>query len=86
MNRILEREALNPTVTRLKVEAPLIARKAEPGQFVILRTDGDGERIPLTVADFDREEGTRHRDLSGGGRNDGKTEPSQARAIGSTTS
>ena len=58
MNRILEREALNPTVTRLKVEAPLIARKAEPGQFVILRTDGDGERIPLTVADFDREEGS----------------------------
>ena len=58
MNRILEREALNPTVTRLKVEAPLIARKAEPGQFVILRTDEDGERIPLTVADYDREEGS----------------------------
>ena len=58
MNRILEREALNPTVTRLKVEAPLIARKAEPGQFVILRTDENGERIPLTVADFDREEGS----------------------------
>ena len=58
MNRILEREALNPTVTRLKVEAPLIARKAEPGQFVILRTDEDGERIPLTVADVDREEGS----------------------------
>ena len=58
MNRILEREALNPTVTRLRVEAPLIARKAEPGQFVILRTDEDGERIPLTVADFDREEGS----------------------------
>ena len=58
MNRILEREVLNPTVTRLKVEAPLIARKAEPGQFVILRTDEDGERIPLTVADFDREEGS----------------------------
>ena len=58
MNRILEREALNPTVTRLMVEAPLIARKAEPGQFVILRTDEDGERIPLTVADFDREEGS----------------------------
>ena len=58
MNRILEREALNSTVTRLKVEAPLIARKAEPGQFVILRTDENGERIPLTVADFDREEGS----------------------------
>ena len=43
MNRILEREALNPTVTRLKVEAPLIARKAEPGQFVILRV-GRGRR------------------------------------------
>ena len=58
MNRILEKTPLNPTVTRMVVEAPLVARKAEPGQFIILRTHEDGERIPLTVADFDREKGT----------------------------
>ena len=57
MNRILEKTPLNPTVTRMVVEAPLVARKAEPGQFIILRTHEDGERIPLTVADFDREKG-----------------------------
>ena len=55
---IVKREELNPTVTRIAVYAPLVARKAEPGQFVILRADKDGERIPLTVADFDREAGT----------------------------
>ncbi len=58
MNTILLRRPLNPTVTLLKVSAPLIARKAEPGQFVIVRADASGERIPLTVADFDRDEGT----------------------------
>ncbi|MBQ6175221.1 MAG: sulfide/dihydroorotate dehydrogenase-like FAD/NAD-binding protein [Clostridia bacterium] len=58
MNRILEKRELNPTVTMMKVDAPLIARKAEPGQFIILRADADGERIPLTVADYDREAGT----------------------------
>ena len=58
MNRILVRKALNPTVTLLTVEAPLIARKAEPGQFVIVRPDAEGERIPLTIADFDRAAGT----------------------------
>ena len=58
MNRIIEKTPLNPTVTRMVVEAPLVARKAEPGQFIILRTHEDGERIPLTVADFDREKGT----------------------------
>ncbi|MBR3653755.1 MAG: sulfide/dihydroorotate dehydrogenase-like FAD/NAD-binding protein [Bacteroidales bacterium] len=58
MNRILEKRELNPTVTLMKVDAPLIARKAEPGQFIILRADADGERIPLTVADYDREAGT----------------------------
>ena len=57
MNRILEKTPLNPTVTRMVVEAPLVARKAEPGQFIILRTHEDGARIPLTVADFDREKG-----------------------------
>ena len=58
LNRILEKRELNPTVTLMKVDAPLIARKAEPGQFIILRADADGERIPLTVADYDREAGT----------------------------
>ena len=58
MNRIVERRELNPTVTWLTVEAPLVARKAEPGQFVILRADERGERIPLTVADYDRNAGT----------------------------
>ncbi len=58
MYKIIRKEALNPTVTRMTVEAPLIARKAEPGQFIILRVDGEGERIPLTVADYDREKGT----------------------------
>ena len=58
MNKILKKQVLNPTVTLMEVEAPLIARKAEPGQFIILRVDEAGERIPLTVADFDREKGT----------------------------
>ena len=58
MYKILKKEVLNPTVTKMVIDAPLIAKKAEPGQFVILRTDADGERIPLTVADYDREKGT----------------------------
>ena len=58
MYKIVRKECLNPTVTLMEVEAPLIAKKAEPGQFIILRVDEDGERIPLTVADFDREKGT----------------------------
>lgn len=57
MYKILRKEALNPTVTLLDIEAPLIAKKAEPGQFIILRVDDEGERIPLTIADFDREAG-----------------------------
>ncbi len=58
MNKILEKKILNPTVTLMRVDAPLVARKAEPGQFIILRVDEEGERIPLTVADFDRENGS----------------------------
>ena len=57
MYPIVSKKALNPTVTRMDVYAPLIARKAEPGQFVILRVNEDGERIPLTVADTDRDKG-----------------------------
>ena len=58
MNKILRKESLNPTVTRMVIEAPLIAKKAEAGQFIILRVDEEGERIPLTVSGFDRENGT----------------------------
>ena len=58
MYKILSKERLNPTVERMEIEAPYVAKKAEPGQFIILRTDADGERIPLTVADFDRAAGS----------------------------
>ena len=58
MYKILKKEALNPTVTRMIVEAPLIAKKAEPGQFIIFRAFADSERVPLTIADFDRAAGT----------------------------
>ena len=57
MFEIVKKAALNPTVSRMTVHAPLIARKAEPGQFVILRAKAESERIPLTVADYDREQG-----------------------------
>ena len=58
MYKIVSKKVLNPTVTAMDIYAPLVAKKAEPGQFIILRVDEDGERIPLTVADFDRENGT----------------------------
>ena len=58
MYRIVKKRVLNPTVTRMVIQAPLIARKALPGQFVILRAGADSERIPLTVADYDRAAGT----------------------------
>ena len=58
MYPILHKEFLNPTVVRMDILAPMVAKKAEAGQFIILRTDADGERIPLTVADYDREAGT----------------------------
>ena len=56
--KVVNRRELNPTVTLLEIEAPLVAAKAEAGQFIILRVDADGERIPLTVAGYDREKGT----------------------------
>ena len=59
MYRIVKKRVLNPTVSLMEIEAPAVARKAEPGQFIILRVDEEGERIPLTIADFDREKGTR---------------------------
>ncbi len=57
MYKILKKEVLNPTVTRMDILAPMVAKKAEPGQFIILRVDEQGERIPLTIADYDREKG-----------------------------
>ena len=58
MYKILVKQQLAPSVQLFEVEAPLIAKKAQPGQFVILRINEDGERIPLTIADFNREKGT----------------------------
>ena len=58
MYKIVSRKSLNPTVTMMDIEAPLVAKKAEAGQFIILRVDEEGERIPLTVAGYDRESGT----------------------------
>lgn len=58
MYKILKKQELNPTVTLMEIDAPLVAKKAEPGQFIILRVDGMGERIPLTIADYDREKGS----------------------------
>ena len=56
--KILTKKILNPQIFMMEVEAPLVARKAEPGQFIILRTNEYGERVPFTIADFDREKGT----------------------------
>ena len=58
MYKILSKKVLNPTVTQMDIHAPLVAKKAQAGQFIILRVDEDGERIPLTVAGFNRENGS----------------------------
>ncbi|MDD7771921.1 MAG: sulfide/dihydroorotate dehydrogenase-like FAD/NAD-binding protein [Firmicutes bacterium] len=58
MYRIASKKSLNPTVTQMEIEAPLVAAKAKPGQFIILRVTPDGERIPLTVAGCDTQKGT----------------------------
>ena len=58
MYQIVNKKVLNPTVTMMDIKAPLVARKAKPGQFIILRVDEEGERIPLTVAGYDRANGT----------------------------
>ena len=58
MYKIVEKKILNPTVIQFYIEAPLVANKAKPGQFIILRVDEDGERIPLTVAGVNKENGT----------------------------
>lgn len=58
MFKIIEKRALTPVTTLYVIDAPLVARRAQPGQFVIVRPDEQGERIPLTIADYDRERGT----------------------------
>ncbi|MCQ2437355.1 MAG: sulfide/dihydroorotate dehydrogenase-like FAD/NAD-binding protein [Clostridia bacterium] len=58
MFKIVKKQPLNPTVTKMVIEAPLVAKKAKAGQFIILRASADGERIPLTIAGYDREAGT----------------------------
>ena len=58
MYKILEKVALNPSMTKMVVEAPHIAKKAKPGQFIIFRVDEFGERVPLTIADYDAEKGS----------------------------
>ena len=55
MYRIVTKEALKPTVILYEIEAPMVAKKAQPGQFIILRVDENGERIPITIHDYDRE-------------------------------
>ena len=58
MYKIVKKEILNTTVTKMEIQAPFVAAKAEPGQLIILRVDEEGERIPLTVAGYDRKNGT----------------------------
>ena len=58
MYKIVSKRVLNPTMIEMNIDAPEIARKAQPGEFIILRVDEDGERIPLTIAGEDREAGT----------------------------
>ena len=58
MFKIVTKRALNDAVVLMSVEAPFIAKKAQPGQFIIFRIDEKGERVPLTIADYDREKGT----------------------------
>ena len=58
MTKIIHKKIINPSVIQMKVDAPLIAKKAEPGQFIIFRATENSERIPLTIADYDRTAGT----------------------------
>ena len=58
MYQILKKQTLNVNTKLMVIHAPHVARKAEPGQFIILRVSAEGERIPLTIADFERENGT----------------------------
>ena len=58
MYKILEKEKIGPNLNKFVIEAPLVPRNYQPGQFVVLRVDGVGERIPITIAEADKEKGT----------------------------
>ena len=58
MYKIIKKKILNPSVVLMDIEAPMVAKKAQPGQFIILRVDSEGERVPFTVADSDRDRGS----------------------------
>lgn len=58
MYQILKKRRLSENVVLMEIDAPYVAKKAEPGQFIILRVDEEGERIPLTIAEYDREKGS----------------------------
>ncbi len=58
MYKIVRKKELNSAVTLMEIEAPFVARKAKAGQFIIFRVDEQGERVPLTIAGYDREKGT----------------------------
>ena len=58
MYPIVRKQELNETTTLMEVKAPMVAAKARPGQFIIFRIDEEGERVPLTIAGYDREKGT----------------------------
>ena len=58
MYKIIRKEVLNPVITLMEVEAPRLASAAQPGQFLIVRVDEEGERVPLTICDYNREKGT----------------------------
>ena len=80
MYRIVRKEALRPTVTLYEIEAPLIAKKAQPGQFIILRTDENGERIPITINAYDPEK-HRHHHCSDGWRHHCEAQPHEGRRL-----
>ena len=66
--KIVKKQTLNQAVELMEIHAPYVARKCEPGQFIIIRVDEDGERVPLTIADYDREKETVRRRLCTGFR------------------
>ena len=65
MYKIVKKETLNNLVELMEIHAPFVARKCEPGQFIIIRVDEKGERVPLTIADYDERKGNSHNHLSG---------------------
>ena len=73
LNEIMEKKLLAPSITMYKLYVPDIAKKVKAGQFVVIRCDDMAERIPLTVADFDRKKGSYYHYFSGSGRFYSKT-------------